>query len=100
MVRRLRPNGIISPPYPEVILDNFSFPAGGRSAGQRAVLWPLGRILAIFGNSHLRRESIPNFGPISVKLGRIVRVTKKMTQNENGPGPGPNYGETAVFAFC
>ena len=22
---------------------------------------------------------------------------KKMTQNDNGPGPGRNYGETAVF---
>ena len=30
-VRRIRPNGILSPPYPEVTLDNFSFPVGGRS---------------------------------------------------------------------
>ena len=25
---------------------------------------------------------------------------QKMTQNGNEAGPGPNYGETAVFAFC
>ena len=24
---------------------------------------------------------------------------KKMTQNDDGPGPGRNYGETAVFTF-
>ena len=45
-VRRIRPNGILTPPYPEVTLDNFSFPVGGRSAARRAVFWPPGRILA------------------------------------------------------
>ena len=39
------------------------------------------------------------FGPISTKLGGIVRVIKKMTQKDNGPGPGRNYGETGVFTF-
>ena len=37
-----------------------------------------------------------NFGPISIKIGQIVRITKKMTLNKCGPGSGPNYGETAV----
>ena len=41
-----------------------------------------------------------NFGPNLTKLGRIVRITKKMTNYEYAGGPGPNYGETAVFAFC
>ena len=45
-VRRIRPNGILSPPYPEVTLDNFSFPVGGRSAARRAVFRPRGLILA------------------------------------------------------
>ena len=45
-VRRIRPNGILSPPYPEVTLDNFSFPVGGRSTARRAVFRPPGRILA------------------------------------------------------
>ncbi len=39
-------NGILSPPYPEVTLDNFRFPVGGRSAARRAVFQPPGRILA------------------------------------------------------
>ena len=34
---RTRLNGIISPLYPEVTLDNFSFPVGGRLAARRAV---------------------------------------------------------------
>ena len=33
------------------------------------------------------------------KLGGIVRAIKKMTQKDNGPGPGRNYGETGVFTF-
>ena len=41
-----------------------------------------------------------NFGPNLTKLGRIVRITKKMNNYECAGGPGPNYGETAVFAFC
>ena len=40
--------------------------------------------------------STPNFGPISMKLGPVVRFTKKMTLYKCGPGSGPNYGETAV----
>ena len=49
-----------------------------------------------FGDSHLRRESTPNFGPISMKLGPVVRFTKKMTLYKCGPVSSPNYGETAV----
>ena len=45
-VRWIRPNGILGPPYPEVTLDNFSFPVGGLSAARRAVFRPRGRILA------------------------------------------------------
>ena len=40
-----------------------------------------------------------NFGPFSTKLGGTVRAIKKMTQNDNIPGLGRNYGETAVFTF-
>ena len=42
-VRRTQLNGIISPPYPEVTLDNFGFPVGGRLAARRAqkrCFWP------------------------------------------------------------
>ena len=28
-----------------------------------------------------------------------LRAIKKMTQNDNRPGPGRNYGETGVFTF-
>ena len=34
-----------------------------------------------------------------MKLGGTVKVNKKMTQKDNGPGPGRNYGETGVFTF-
>ena len=92
--------GIISTPYPEVTLDTFGFPVGGRLAARRAVFRPPGRILAIFGHSHLLGESTLNFCPRSTKLVGTSRVTKKMTHNDNGAGPGRIYGETAVFTFC
>ena len=31
--------------------------------------------------------------------GEPVGAIKKMTQKDNGPGPGRNYGETGVFTF-
>ena len=36
-------------------------------------------------------------GPRSTKLVGTIRVTKKMTHIDNGPGPGRNYGETAIL---
>ena len=95
-VVRTRLNGIISPPYPEATLDNFGFPVGGRLAARRAVFWPPGRILAIFGDSHF---AFPNFGPRSTKVGWNTRGTKKMIWGTNGAGPDRIYGETTVFAF-
>ena len=55
--------------------------------------------LAVLGLCHNRGISTLNFGPFSTKLGGTVRAIKKMTQKDNGPGPGRNYGETGVFTF-
>ena len=52
--------------------------------------------MAIFWDSPIASISTHNFGPISMKLGPVVRFTKKMTLYKCGPGSGPNYGETAV----
>ena len=71
---------------------NFRFRARGHFLG-------LTPVLAVFGHSHVRGVPTLNFGPISTKLGGNVQAIKKMTQNDNGPGPGRNYGETAVFMF-
>jgi hypothetical protein len=38
--------------------------------------------MAILRRYRLKRESTPNFGPISMKLGPVVRFTKKMTLNK------------------
>ena len=46
---RSRLNGIISPLYPEVTLDNFGFPVGGRLAARRGVLWPQLPKVALLG---------------------------------------------------
>ena len=61
--------------------------------------WGSPLFLSIFGHSHVRGVPTLNFGPISTKLGGTVRAIKKMTQKDNGPGPGRNYGETGVFTF-
>ena len=63
------------------------------------IFWGSPLFLAVFGHSHVRRATTLSFGPISTKLGGIVRTIKKMTQKDNGPGPGRNYGETGVFTF-
>ena len=84
---------------PEVTLDNFGFPVGGRLAALRAVFRPPGRILAFFDGGRNAFWSTPNFGPRSTKLGWNTRGTKKMIWGANGAGPDRNYGETAVFAF-
>ena len=39
-LRQTQLNWIISPPYPEVTLDNFGFLVGGRLAAGQAVFWP------------------------------------------------------------
>ena len=55
--------------------------------------------LALSGHSHIRGISTLNFGLFSTKLGGTVRAIKKMTQNDNGPSLGRNYGEMDVFTF-
>ena len=99
-VRQIQPNGIITPPHPEVTLDNFGFPVGGRLAARRAVFRPRLPKVALFGSGRVFIASTPNFGPSLTKLVGTIRFTKKMTHNDNGPGPGRFYGETAVFTFC
>ena len=47
-LRRTQLNGIITSPHPEVTLDKFGFPVGGRPAARRVVFRPPGRILAFF----------------------------------------------------
>ena len=49
--------------------------------------------------AYLENNSHFHFGLISTKLGGIVRTIKKITQKDNGPGPGRNYGDTGVFTF-
>ena len=93
-------NWIISPPYPEVTLDNFGFLVGDNLAAQRAVFRPRGRILAILGQCPISIISTLNFGLWSTKLGGTIRATKKMTHIDNRHCHGRNYGETTVFTFC
>ena len=63
------------------------------------IFWGSPLILAVFGHSHVRGVPTLNFGPITTKLGGTVRAIKKMTQNDNGPGPGRNYRERGVLTF-
>ena len=51
-LKRSRLNGIKSPPYPEVTLDTFSFPEGGRLAARQAVVWPQLPKMALFGTKN------------------------------------------------
>ena len=57
-LRRSRLNGMTTPPYPEVTLDNFCFPVGGLLAARRAVSRPRLPKVALFG---------PKSGPFGPK---------------------------------
>ena len=63
------------------------------------IFWGSPLFLAIFGHSHFRGATTLSFGPISTTLGGIVRTIKKITQKDNGPGPGRNYGERGVLTL-
>ena len=67
-------------------------------------LWVIFRgsflFLAVSVHSHFAIINTLNFGPSSMKLCGAVRAIKKMTHNDNRPGPGRNYGVTAVFTLC
>ena len=56
-------------------------------------------ILALSGHSHFAIKSTLNSGLTSTKPNGTVQAIKKMTHNDNGPGPDRNYGETTVFMF-
>ena len=64
---------------------------------RRTVFRPLGWILAFFGHSPNTYISTPNFGTYLTKLVGTIRVTKKMSHIDNGPGPCRNYGKTAIL---
>merc|ERR1712004_172079 len=63
------------------------------------IFWGSPLFLAVLGLCDDRGRGTFNFGPISTKLGGTLRAIKKMTQKDNGPGPGRNYRETGVFTF-
>ena len=63
------------------------------------IFWGSPLFLAFFGHRHVRGATTLNFSPISTKLGGTVLAIKKITQKDNGPGPGRNYGETGGFTF-
>ena len=47
-----RLNGMTTPPYPDVTLDTFGFPVGGRLAAWRAVSWPRLPKVALLGSEN------------------------------------------------
>ena len=59
--------------------------------GLTPVFWPFLAIDALEGQLPLILVRFQR------NSGGIVRAIKKMTQKDNGPGPGRNYGETGVF---
>ena len=59
----------------------------------RVTFWGSPLFLAVLDLCHFRGISTLNFGPFSTKLGGTVQAVMKMTQNDNGPGLGRNYGD-------
>ena len=87
------------PLYPGLQLSHRNHPQKISVSELGVIFWGSPLFLAVFGHSHFRGATTLNFGPISTKLGGIVRAIKKMTQKDNGPGLGRNYGVAGVFTF-
>ena len=81
----------------------YNFPIRTTQKISVSELWFIFRgsplFLALLGLCHFISISTLNFGPFSTRLGGTVRAIKKMTQKDNRPGSGQNYGETGVFTF-
>ena len=91
---RSRLSGIISPLYPEVTLDTFGFPVGGRLAARRAVSWPrlpkvalLGSKNAVFGPKPffcghpckgVNTKMLSFWCPVMVVTKKVGRIPKNM----------------------
>ena len=85
--------------YPGLQFSHSDYPKKISVPELGVIFWGSPLVLAVFGHRRVRGATTLNFGPISTKLGGIVRAIKKMTQKDNGPGPGRNHGETGVFTF-
>ena len=85
--------------YPGLQFSHSDYPKKISVPELGVIFWGSPLVLAVLGLCHDRGIATLNFGPISTKFGGTVRAFKKMTQKENGPGPGRNYGETGVFTF-
>ena len=94
----IQPTGIISPPYLEVTLDNFTFLAGGCLAARWAVFWGSSQILAIFGEWRDRRATTLNFGRRMTKLAADFNFPKILMVIEDYWVPARIDRETADHA--
>ena len=87
------------PLYPGLQLSHRNNPKKNFRSELGVIFWGSPLFLAVLGLCHDRGISTLNFGLISMKLGGTVRAIKKMTQKDNRPGLGQNYGEMGVFTF-
>ena len=63
-----RTGPIISPPYPEVTLDTFGFPVGGRLAAWLAVSWPRLPKVALLGSKNAVFWPETSFFVVNLKI--------------------------------
>ena len=105
-VRKIRLNGIISPPYPEVTLDNFGFLVGNCLAAWWAIFQPSCRILAIFGNSEVltldvccgKNMSSPEFCRSQVlSMGSLLNILSDITQIFLGTSGNQPFSQKIPF---
>ena len=105
-VRRIRPNGILSPPYPEVTLDNFGFLVGNCLAAWWAIFQPPCLILAIFGNSGVltldvccgKNMTSPEFRRSQVlSMGSVLNILSDITQIFLGTSGNQPFSQKIPF---
>ena len=80
----------------------YNFPIGTtpkkNSVSELGVIfWGSPLFLAVFGHSHVRGATTLNFGPISTKLGGIVRAIKKNDPEGHRTRSGPESRRNGRF---
>ena len=83
----------ISQVYLGLLLSHWDQPKKNSVSEQWVIFRGSTLFLAALGLCGIIGISTLNFGLFSTKLGGT-----KITQNDNGPGTGPHYEETAVFS--
>ena len=85
------------PLYSGLQLSHWNHPKKNSVSELGVIFWGSPLFLAVFGHSHVRRATTLSFGPISTKLGGIIRAIKKNDPEGQRTRSGPESRRNGRF---